>query len=201
MGLFAGGLGAGALITLLLTAFLAPHVLNLYGSVGTSMGATGDGGKSPYEVHATVEFYKDGKLVFAYSHPGEETKLGYNITLAKLSGDSGFNLTTYNLNTTFVSIGNQGTLTNSSTVLPGEWNRTAGTVEDLVVTGETYSFNVTATIYPDTGGPYTADCIGVNYEDGIGNNALYGYDTFNEVTGIDETFTINIEFQISVTYS
>jgi hypothetical protein len=55
---------------------------------------------------------------------------------------------------------------------------------------------LTCTFYPDDGGPYTADCIGLNYDD-AGNN-LWGYDTFSEVTGIDDTFTINVEFKVSV---
>jgi hypothetical protein len=52
--------------------------------------------------------------------------------------------------------------------------------------------------YPSTG-PYTADCIGLNWEGGIGNDySLWGYDTFSEVTGIDSTFVITTEFQITV---
>jgi hypothetical protein len=115
-----------------------------------------------------------------------------NVTLGKLTGDSWYPIVAYLLNTTYISIGNKGTLTQSSVVLPGEWNRTLGTVEDQAYN----SFNLTCTFYPDDGGPYTADCIGLNYDD-AGNN-LWGYDTFSEVTGIDDTFTINVEFKVSV---
>ena len=145
-------------------------------------------------IHARVRFFKDGELFFEQYHAGAMTKLGMNITLAKLTGDSWYNLTTYNLNETYISIGNQGTLNSDSTVLPGEWNRTLAVVDN-----QDYNhFNITCTFYPDSSGPYTADCIGINLQDGIGKNDLTGYDTFTEVTGIDETFTITVEFIKSV---
>jgi len=146
------------------------------------------------KIHARIRIWKDGILILDEYHAGTLTKLGMNMTLAKLTGDDTFfNLTQYNLNNTYISIGDKGTLDSDDTVLPGEWNRTAGTVED-----EAYdSYNLTCTFYPDTG-PYTADCIGINFEDGIGNNALWGYDEFTEVTGIDETFTITVEFKVLI---
>lgn len=145
-------------------------------------------------IHARITFYKNGELYYTQYHAGAMTKLGLNITLAKLTGDSWYNLTAYNLNETYISIGNQGSLDSDSKVLPGEWNRTLATVED-----EAYnSFNLTCTFYPDASGPYTADCIGINLQSGIGKNDLTGYDTFIEVTGIDETFTITVEFIKSV---
>jgi len=144
-------------------------------------------------VHATVTFYKDGVKVFEQYHAGYVTKLGLNVTFAKLTGNSSaYNMTQYTLNNTFVSIGNQGTLTADSVVLPGEWNRTSATMHSCVYN----SFNLTAVFHPGAG-PYTADCIGVNFESGIGNNALFACDTFTEVTGIDSTFTITVEFKIS----
>jgi hypothetical protein len=131
--------------------------------------------------------------VFEQYHAGAVTKLGLNVTFAKLTGNSSaYNVTQYTLNNTFVSIGNMGTLTTDSVVLPGEWNRTSASMHDCVYNG----FNLTAVFYPGAG-PYTADCIGVNFQDGIGNNALFAYDTFAEVTGIDSTFTITVEFKIS----
>lgn len=146
------------------------------------------------EIHARIRIWKGSELILDEYHAGVLTKLGMNMTLAKLTGDDTFfNMTHYNLNNTYISIGDAGTLNSDSTVLPGEWNRTAGTVED-----EAYnSYNLTATIHSGTG-PYTADCIGINFEDGIGNNALYGYDTFGEVTNIDDSFTITIEFKVSI---
>jgi len=145
-------------------------------------------------IHATVTFYRDGVKVFEFGHPGAVTKLGMNVTLAKLLGNNTFyNMTQYMLNTTYVSIGNQGTLNADSVVLPGEWNRTLGQPHDMTYT----SFNITTVIHP-AAGPYTADCLGLNFESGIGNNALWGYDTFTEVTGIDSTFTITVEIKVSV---
>jgi len=149
-----------------------------------------------FEIHCLITMYQYDQLIFQQYHAGAVTKLGMNVTLAKLTGDSWYNLTTYNLNNTFISIGDQGTLDTDSTVLPSEWNRTVAVVEDQAYN----SFNLTCTMYPDDSGPYTADCIGINYESGIGNNALWGYDTFTQVTGIDDTFTINIEFKVTVSY-
>jgi len=80
--------------------------------------------------------------------------------------------------------------------LPGEWNRTAGSIE---VIGQS-QINITATFYPDTG-PYTADCIGLNFNGTAAKNNLWGYDTFTEVTGIDDTFTINVEFSVTVSHT
>jgi hypothetical protein len=117
------------------------------------------------------------------------------MTMSKLTGNmTAYNATVYTYNLTYISIGNQGSLSASSTVLPGEWNRTSATMHDNAYN----TFNLTATIKPGTG-PYTADCIGVNWESGIAKDlTLWGYDTFAEVTGIDNTFTITIEIQISV---
>jgi hypothetical protein len=141
-------------------------------------------------IHTRIKMYQNGELIFNEYHAGAVTKLGLNVTLGKLTGDSWYNLTTYMLNTTYIGIGNQGTLTTDSVVLPGEWNRTLGAIEDQAYN----SFNITCTFYPDAG-PYTADCIGLYYDD-VGNN-LWGYDTFSEVTGIDDTFTITVEIKVS----
>jgi hypothetical protein len=162
---------------------LAPKILNLYGSTEAHF--------TFGSIHATITIMKDGKVILKQYHAGAVTNLGMNVTLGKLTGDDWYPLTAYLLNTTYISIGNQGTLTQASVVLPGEWNRTLGTVEDQAYN----SFNLTCTFYPDVG-PYTADCIGLNYDD-AGNN-LWGYDTFTEVTGIDDTFTINVEFKVTV---
>jgi hypothetical protein len=135
--------------------------------------------------------YKDGVKIFQQYHAGAVTYLGMNVTLGKLTGDSWYPITDYLLNVTYISIGNQGSLSQSSVALPGEWNRTLGAFSHQAYN----SFNLTCTFYPDAG-PYTADCIGLNY-DSAGNN-LWGYDTFAEVTNIDNTFTINVEFQVTV---
>jgi hypothetical protein len=146
-------------------------------------------------LHSTIYFYKDGELVKSYAHPGVVTNLGKNMTMSKLTGNmTAYNATVYMYNLTYISIGNQGSLSASSTVLPGEWNRTSATMHDNAYN----TFNLTATIKPGTG-PYTADCMGVNWESGIAKDlTLWGYDTQPEVTGIDNTFTIAIEIQISV---
>ena len=112
-------------------------------------------------IHSTIKFYKNGVQVGYQYHAGALTKLGMNMTLAKLTGNSTFyNTTQYNLNLTYVSIGNQGTLDSDSLELPGEWNRTSGNQHTLTYN----SFNITAVFYPDSG-PHTADCIGLNFED------------------------------------
>jgi len=79
--------------------------------------------------------------------------------------------------------------------LPGEWNRTLGTVEHQ---GQS-QLNISCTMYPDAG-PYTADCFGLNWASS-GDGNLWAWDTDTEVTGIDDSFTINIEFIVSVSHS
>ena len=145
-------------------------------------------------IHSTITITDNGKTILSEYHAGVLTQMGMNITLAKLTGNSTFyNMTTYPMNLTYVSIGDQGSLSSASIVLPGEWNRTTANQHDPVYN----SFNLTAVIYPGAG-PYTADCLGVNYEAGIGNNALWGYDTFTEVTGITNTFVITLEVKITI---
>jgi hypothetical protein len=180
---------AVAAISVLVTVLVYPYATRVfeYGSVNVSF--------TVGSIHATITMEQNGVKVFEQYHAGAITKLGANLTLAKLTGyfTSAYNGTTYNLNLTEISIGNKGTLDADSIVLPGEWNRTAATIHDCTYN----SFNLTAVIHPDTG-PYTADCLGLNYEDGIANNALWGYDTFAEVTSIDNTFTITIELKVTV---
>ena len=173
--------------------FFHPNILGLHGSADIDLSAKI---LKDTPVHMNIRVYQSGKLLLAQYHAGAITNLGKNITLAKLTGDSSYyNMTTYNLNTTYISIGNQGTLNTGSTVLPGEWNRTLGTVEDQ----DYDSFNLTCTFNPDASGPYTADCIGINFESGIGKDqSLFAYDTFSEVTGIDDSFTITVEFIVSI---
>jgi len=161
------------------------HSVKEYGSAAVSF--------SIGSVHATITMYRNGVKVFEQYHAGAPTKLGLNTTFAKLLGVSAsYNMTVYNLNVTYISIGNKGTIDADSTVLPAEWNRTLATPHDATYN----SCNWTAVFYPNTG-PYTADCIGLNLESGIGINDLMFYDTFAEVTGIDTTFTITVEFKVS----
>lgn len=150
-----------------------------------------------YSIHTTYTFEKNGKVIAQYYHAGAVTQLGLNYTLGKIVGAYGnttypYNQTTTLMNCTYVSIGT-GSPTTASHVLPGEWNRTWATIHDA-----TYNqFNLTAVFHPNTG-PYTADCIGVNWASAIGADwSLWGYDTFGQVTGIDATFTITVEVKIS----
>jgi hypothetical protein len=151
-----------------------------------------------HEIHCRIRMWKSGVLVFDEYHAGAVTDIGDNMTIYWESGDTNFKVGSmdYNWNISHIGIGDQGTLTTASTVLPGEWNRTAITTWDNQIQS---TINYTTIIYPDAGGPYTADCIGL-YINATGNY-LWGYDTFTEVTGIDETFTINVEFQVSVSHS
>ena len=147
------------------------------------------------EVHSRIRIYRGTELILDEYNAGAVTDIGDNMTLAWIFGDSDYGVADYMYNATYISIGNQGTLNTASTQLPGEWNRTAGTVED-----QSQSWlNITCTFYPDTG-PYTADCIGLNWKSS-GDLNLWAYDTFSEVTGIDDTFTINVEFKITVSHT
>ena len=183
---------AVASISILFGVIISPmfysHIKNLYGNVGVDLETS--------SIHAKITMWKDNELVFNQYHSGVVTDIGDNATLMWIFGDSDYNVDDYLDNATYISIGNEGSLSTSSTQLPGEWNRTQGTVED-----ESQSWlNITCTFYPDSSGPYTADCIGLNWESS-GDNNLWAYDTFTEVSGIDETFTINVEFKVSVAHS
>lgn len=192
-----------AIITILSALILLGGCLLGYGFVGLFVSqqvqehTSGSLGKIGFEVHSTITFWRYGQIVFQEYHAGSFTYLGYNLTFAKLLGNASlYNGTLFNLNTTFVSIGWTDTSANMNqtlTVLPNEWNRTSGSSHDIIVNANPSSFNLTGIIHPDVG-PYNASCIGINYESGIGNNALLCYDTFTKKTGIDNTYTITIEW-------
>lgn len=180
---------AVAAIAVLVTVLVYPYGTHLFerGSVTVSFTTS--------SIHTTITITKDGTKIFDEYHAGVITQLGMNVTLAKLTGNiTAYNATQIPLNLTYISIGNNtGTLGASSTVLPNEWNRTAATMHDC-----TYNtFNLTA-VFVGASASQTADCIGVNFEADIANNALWGYDTFTEVSGIDGTFTITIEMKVTV---
>jgi hypothetical protein len=170
--------------------------------LGLGVGANGNNAEGSklklpdVTIHSTIYVYEYGKLIATYHHPGVVTTLGMNLTLAKLTGNTtAYNMTQYLYNCTYVSIGNQGTLTSASTVLPGEWNRTTGVQHDCTYN----SFNVTS-VFSGTTGTQTADCLGLNFGSATIGMAytLWGYDTFTEVTGIDSTFTITIEIKVAL---
>lgn len=181
---------AAVVVTALVIFSVAP-TLNVWGHVGVDFEAT--------SVHSRIRVYKDGVLVFSEYHPGVVTNLGDNMTLFKLFGDTDMQYVDipFTDNATYISIGNQGSLSASSVVLPGEWNRTAGAIDNESQS----SLNVSCTFYPDNAGPYTADCIGLNFNATASANNLWAYDTFTEVSGIDETYTINVDFSVSVSHS
>lgn len=190
VGLIAGAFCIGVIVCAVLLLTFAPQILKFQGYIGLQL--------QPGSIHSRIRIWKGNELILDEYKAGAVTNIGDNMTLFWIFGDTDLEIGSgdYNTNATYISIGNQGTLNTGSTQLPGEWNRTAATPEDE---GQS-QLNLTCTFYPDAGGPYTADCIGLNWKSS-GDNNLWGYDTFTEVSGIDDTFTINVEFQVSVSHS
>jgi len=184
----AGLVCVGVLVGALVMYSLIPHVHYFFGSVGVDF--------ETWSIHSRIRMWQNGELVFDQYNSGAVTDIGDNATLMWIFGDADYNVDDYLDNATYISIGNDdASLGTTSTILPGEWNRTIGAVED-----QSQSWlNITCTFYPGTG-PYTADCIGLNWES-AGDNNLWAYDTFTEATGIDDTFTINVEFKVSVSHT
>jgi hypothetical protein len=151
-----------------------------------------------YNVYATLTITKNGKLFLYWSGLDPLTNLGFNLTCAKLSGSNSYNLTTYNLNTTFVVLANYTTITpnSGSVTLQNEFMIVSGIIHAQVYNG----YNITGTFSGFTGTNST-NVFGLCYENGLGNNALFAYTTFNLITGIDNTFTFTIEIQIQETTS
>ena len=183
----------GVIVCAVFFMTFAPHLVNLYGTIGINLEAR--------SIHSRIRIWKGNQLILDEYHAGVVTDIGDNHTLFWIFGDSAMKPSngSYMYNVTYISIGNQdgGSLSSSSTQLPGEWNRTSATIEDQTQS----QLNLTCTFYPATG-PYTADCIGLNWHPlNASNNNLWAYDTFTEVTGIDDTFTINVEFKVSVSHT
>ena len=154
------------------------------------------GASEKYSVHSRIRVWQGDMLVLDEYNAGNVTNLGDNMTLFWIFGDTGMGtMQAYSTNCTWISIGDCDGASRAEdiTILPGEWNRTAAAFED-----ETQSaLNLTCTIYPDAGGPYEADCIGINCASSGDGNLIF-FDSFSEVTNIDDTFTINIEFKVSI---
>ena len=194
VGFSVGLVCVGVLIGALLMWSLSPHILSFYGNVGVDLEAK--------SIDSRIRIWQGDKLILDEYNSGVVTDIGDNMTLFKMFGYGNMQYADlpYGDNCTFISIGNDtGTLSATSTVLPNEWNRTAGTVGGSGKYGQSW-LNITCTFYPSAG-PQTADCIGLNLNVTADANNLLFYDTFTEVTGIDETFTITVEFKISVSHS
>jgi hypothetical protein len=179
-------------VTFILAASIfGAHGIHFYkqGSLGMTF-TTGS-------IHATITMTRNGEKIFEQYHAGSITIWGSQFAVTKICNTTEFNATllSQNCNLSWISIGNKGALGPTDLELPGEWNRTLATQHDF--TGGPVAFNLTAVFHPGVG-PYTADCIGINYEPGIGNGALFGYDTFAEVPNIDNTYTITAEFIVTV---
>jgi hypothetical protein len=152
-----------------------------------------------YNLYGTIWVKKNNQLIYYSSGLDPLTNLGFNLTFAKLSGSNSYNLTTYNLNATIVSLGNYtGTnLNSSSTILQGEFIRNSTTIHAQVYNG----YNLTA-LFNGFSGSNSSNCMGINYNGvALGNQDLFAYTTFNLITGIDSTFSITCELQISGTTS
>lgn len=169
---------------------------NVY-RVGASSGV-GQLGFGP-EIHCTITQYRwiDGAkhLIYSYSHPAALTTIGENFTAAKQTGHTDWNVTGYLYNVTYIALGHNVGLTTSSTVLPGEWNRTDGTFEYIGVGHWNYS----ASFYPSGSG--TTNSTSMNWEDGIGqDNNMWCYDTFTTITYTSND-QIDVEWEVDIQYS
>lgn len=152
------------------------------------------------EVHSTLKQYRwiDGQryLIYTYSHPGVTTEIGENLTLAKLTGDSLWNLTDYLNNVTYIALGIDVGLTNASTVLPGEWNRSSSLTPEYIGAG---NCNYSYSFYPSGSGITNATSL--NFKSGIGvTYSMWAYDTFADIsyTANDQ---IDVEWSVDVQYS
>lgn len=149
------------------------------------------------EIHSTVKQYRwiDGSqfLIYSYSHPAAMTTKGENLTAAKISGAI-FNVTDYNENVTYISLGHRVGLTTGSTQLPGEWNRSSSLTPEYLAVG---NWNYSYSFYP--GGAGTTNATGLNWLS-TGNHNLWAYDTFATITyGAGDQ--IDVEWSIDVQYS
>lgn len=189
--LFAVMILASVGITALVSSQIGLYEINLHINGGIPVDIQSN------SIHTTITVTKSGQIIRSEYHAGAVTKLGKNMSFCKWTGNATlYNQTVWSLNLTYMSIGNMGTLNSDSTVLPNEWNRTVAMPHDPDYTNGKLNFTA---VFRGTTGTQTADCFGLNYESGIGCNALWGYDTFTEVTGIDSAFTITLEMQVSIT--
>lgn len=155
-----------------------------------------------YNITATVWIYHHDKLIYYYSGPDPFTTIAENLTIQKWTGNVTYfgSMTAYLYNCSWVSIGN-GTCSASTTYLPWEWDRVAASQTALTST----SFNMTATFTPPVTPPASvpADVMGINYQSLTANTSdLFAYFPWtSQVTGIDNTFTITINIEVSLATS
>lgn len=152
-----------------------------------------------FSLYATIWINQNGKLVYYQSGLDPLTDLGFNLTFAKLSGSSSYNLTTYNMNATYISLGNytaSASLNSTCIVLPNEFIRNSTTIHAQVYNG----YNLTC-LFNGFSGTNSSNCFGINYSPNFNSNDLFAYTSFSQITGIDNTFSITIEAQITGTTS
>lgn len=183
-----------------------PRILALQGYEIISTSSGFQVGSHAGIVHMTITIwqYKDTpyeKLILDEYHAGVVTDLGDNMTLYKLWGDIDMQYGSLNSSayTPWISIGNDtGTLASTSTVLPNEWHREVATIEDETQSQLNMTCQITGAEISNT---QVADCIGIVLTNVDDANDLWAYDIFTQVTGIDSTFTINIEFEIQQSHT
>lgn len=141
-----------------------------------------------FDLTGWLRFYQNGKLSSIEELGSAMTKIGINLTMAKLTGNTTIGLVSdYLYNLTYIALGTDVGLTTSSTVLPNEWNRTSG---DQVILENGARCNLTATIYPSGSG--STNATSVNWKSGIGtDNSMIFYDTFTT-----KDYTSNDHFEI-----
>ncbi len=158
------------------------------------------------KIHARIRIWQykgtpQEVLILDEYHAGVVTDLGDNMTSYKLWGDSDHQYGSLNNSayTPWISIGNDtGTLASTSTVLPNEWHREVATIDNEAQSYLNFSCTISGADIP---GSETADCLGLVFTETDDANDLYAYDTFTEVSGIDSTFTINIDIQVTYAHS
>jgi hypothetical protein len=154
-----------------------------------------------YRLDATVSFYR-GRILYAKRVGSDPlTNLWLNLTYCKMSGSNTYNLTTYNMNASFVGLANYTTTTPSasSTTIQGEWYR--GNSGNCLIHAQVYNgYNVTGTL---TGfsGTNSTNCMFLAYSSSFNDPTVVGYVTYSLVTGIDNTFTVVCELQLQGTLS
>jgi hypothetical protein len=179
-------------LTILIGALVSTIVLEIY---FLNMLSRRGGLNIDFNLVNSVRAYENGVLKYSFGDTEVMTNIGKNFTAFKLSGNTAWlDAGSMLKNVTYMSWGDQGSLSATSVILPSEIIRYDVKANFTYISLGKWNY----TGYWKPTGSGNVDCVGLNWHSS-GNN-LYCYDVFTQIA-----YTTSYEFysywQFAITYS